>query len=255
SAQVPGVVDSIGVDEGDQVRNGQSLIRLNTEKSATQLSRQQAQFNELNSQIESVKAQVRQITAQLSLTNQTLTKTKHMLSDGAATQQQLDELITKRDVYRAQLDGLRAQKNALASKQKQLQAALRLTQIDMEDAHFTAPVEGTILNRLKEKGEFAAIGQPLLDIADLSLMEAQIYVPLVHLDNININQSVELTIDGREETFTGTVAWIASEAEFTPKTILTEDTRTTLVYAVKVRVANERGILKIGMPVQVHIGS
>jgi HlyD family secretion protein len=82
-------------------------------------------------------------------------------------------------------------------------------------------------------------------------MEVRIYVPLKKLAELKIGQTVSVKVDGLSQTLAGKISWIAAEAEFTPKTILTAETRTTLVYAVKVKIANTQGVLKIGMPVEV----
>ena len=82
-------------------------------------------------------------------------------------------------------------------------------------------------------------------------MDLYIYLPLRELPDVKIGQDVRVIVSGAEDGYTGTVVWIASEGEFTPKTILTRETRDTLVYEVKIRVANTSGELKIGMPVDV----
>ena len=73
------------------------------------------------------------------------------------------------------------------------------------------------------------------------------------LPHIQTTQEAEIHIDGSEQILTGTISWINSKAEFTPKTILTPETRTSLVYAVKVNIANPDQLLKQGMPVEVHL--
>ena len=73
------------------------------------------------------------------------------------------------------------------------------------------------------------------------------------INKITIGQEVKIFADGIDEPFAGKVTWIASQSEFTPKTILTKETRTTLVYAVKVETESSKGLLKIGMPVEVEM--
>jgi HlyD family secretion protein len=128
-----------------------------------------------------------------------------------------------------------------------------LTEIAILDARIVSPVDGVVLERFHQPGELAAVGTPLLELADLSVMTVEIYLPLADLASISLGQQAAVSVDGLPQTLTGTVKWISSESEFTPKTILTRETRSTLVYGVKIRVPNPDGALKVGMPVGVKL--
>ena len=85
----------------------------------------------------------------------------------------------------------------------------------------------------------------------MSKVWTKVYVSELLLPKINTGDEVEIFIDGIDDTKTGEVSWISPKAEFTPKNILTDETRTSLVYAVKVIIDNPDKILKHGMPVKV----
>jgi HlyD family secretion protein len=122
----------------------------------------------------------------------------------------------------------------------------------------TNPISGTVLTIYARRGEFVQTGQPLYKIADLDTMELRAYVTEPQLATLKIGQPARVSVDsggggdGGRHTLTGVVAWISSQAEFTPTPIQTRDERTNLVYAVKVRVPNRSGVLKIGMPADVR---
>ncbi|HES58850.1 MAG TPA: HlyD family efflux transporter periplasmic adaptor subunit [Caldithrix sp.] len=251
SAQVGGTLDMVNIEEGDVVKKDQLLMKINTDKIELQIKSQQAQIIELQANLAANTAQVKQVDAQLKLAQQTLDKTKTLVIEGAATEQQQDELESKVDVLRAQKEALLTNKKMLQAKEQQLNAAIEMTQISLSDASITSPIDGVILNRFLDKGELVAPGRALVELADLSKMKITIYVSTEQLSRIKIGDKVKVRVDGVDELLEGMIYWIASESEFTPKTILTEETRTTLVYAVKVTVANPDGVLKIGMPVDV----
>ncbi|MEJ2545153.1 MAG: HlyD family efflux transporter periplasmic adaptor subunit [Calditrichaceae bacterium] len=251
SAQVGGTLDHVNAEEGDVVKKDQLLMKINTDKIDLQLKSQQAQIVELQANLAANAAQIKQVDAQLKLAQQTLNKTKKLVSEGAATEQQKDELESKVDVLKAQKEALLTNKKMLQAKQDQLNAAIELTQISLNDAEIISPINGVVLNRFLDKDELVAPGRTLLELSDLSNMKITIYVSTEDLSQIKIGDKVKIHADGLKQMLEGTVYWIASESEFTPKTILTEETRTTLVYAVKIRVANPDGALKIGMPVDV----
>ncbi|NOX88205.1 MAG: HlyD family efflux transporter periplasmic adaptor subunit [Calditrichaeota bacterium] len=251
SAKVPGTVDSLTVDEGDAVRKGDLLVKINTDRVELQLQQQQAQLSEIETNLQALKAKIRQVKSQLEFNRQTLAKTEKMLQQGAATEQQRDQLATQVKVLQAQLDEIMTNKKLIASKSEQLQAAIKITRLTLRDARVISPINGIVINRFVDRFELAAPGTVLLELADLSSLEATIYVPLTKLNKIKIGEKAQIKVDGTDKTFAAKVKWISSVAEFTPKTILTEETRTTLVYAVKLDVANPDGALKIGMPVEV----
>ncbi len=251
SAKTAGVIDSLLVDEGQSVRQGQLLAVVNSDKTQARLRSQQAQLKEIETGLLGLQAQAKELQARLELAQDTYRKTRQMVKKGAATQQKSDELKTQLQVLKAQQEGLQAQKQSLAAKKEQLAAAMELTQLTLKDARIGAPINGVVLNKFVNAHELAAPGAALLELADLSRMKATVYMPLTDLDKVKVGQKATVHIDGSDQDFTGRVIWISSEAEFTPKTILTKETRTTLVYAVKVLADNPEGVLKIGMPVEV----
>lgn len=251
AAETAGTIDSVTVDEGDRVTIGQVLVKIDTERIETELRRQEAQLEEVRATHGSVAAQMRQARSQLDLARETLQKTETMLAQGAATEQSRDEIENRVDILEAQLDALQANLGALEAKERQLTAAMELTRITIDDARVTSPIEGVVINRLVNPGEHATPGAAMLEIADLDEMKATIYVPLSELHAVTLGREARVLVDGIDRSFPATVMWISSEAEFTPKTILTEETRTSLVYAVKLRVPNPEGVFKIGMPVEI----
>ena len=111
------------------------------------------------------------------------------------------------------------------------------------------PTKGTVLEKYVERGEFVSVGKPLFKIADTESMHLRAYVTSAQLQHIKIGQQVKVFADygdGQRKEYAGTISWISSRSEFTPKTILTDDERADLVYAVKVAIKND-GFVKIGM--------
>ena len=105
-----------------------------------------------------------------------------------------------------------------------------------------------------EPGEVTAFGKPLYKIADISEMTLRVYISERQLASVKIGQKVNVKIDSSKDSksYSGTISWIAAEAEFTPKIVQTKEERVNLVYAVKVTVKNDGG-LKIGMPAEMWI--
>jgi len=178
---------------------------------------------------------------------------KALLKDGAATQKQVDDIGYQIATLQKQLAATDEQVST-ANRSIDGQSAgfdAQIGQVDdmMQQAVITSPIDGVILSKYAETGEFAVPGRALFKIADVSDMKLRAYITADLLTNLKIGQKVKVYADqganGRKE-YEGTVSWISSEAEFTPKTIQTRDERSNLVYAVKITVRND-GLIKRGM--------
>ena len=119
----------------------------------------------------------------------------------------------------------------------------------LQKCHIYPPAAGTVLEKYVERGEFVATGKPLFKVADTRQMYLRAYVTSAQLQHIKVGQTVKVFADygnGQRKAYDGRVSWISSRSEFTPKTILTDDERADLVYAVKIAVKSD-GYIKIGM--------
>lgn len=174
--------------------------------------------------------------------------------DGAATQKQLDDINGGIDLIDAQLAATKSQKQKILAEIQTLDAQIEQINEALSKCSIVVPSSGTVLTKYAEGGEVAAMGKPLFKLADMEHMKLKVYVSGDQLPHIKIGQKVEVMIDESKtenRIMEGSIIWVSSSAEFTPKTIQTKDERVNLVYAVKVLVKND-GALKIGMPGEVN---
>lgn len=246
----------------------------------------EAQRSAAAAQAEAARAQLGAITSQLVIAQRTLDRTKRLVDQSAATTQQLDQ--AERDV-RVLEDQQRAQKAQIEAHERQVavhsgqlaaiaaqrrtaarQASSAAAQVGLVDDRLrkttiSNPIDGTVLVTYAEAGEFVQPGQPLYAIANLATVDVRAYITETQLASVQLGQQATVTVDvGRDirlkpdstprQSLPGTVTWIASEAQFTPTPVQTRDERADLVYAVKIRVDNTKGLLKLGMPVDVQFG-
>ncbi len=154
-------------------------------------------------------------------------------------------------------EGVNAEKIAAAEANlRRAQAAYDRLAATRRYYTLTAPIAGRVLSVDIHPGEVAMPGVPLVEIGDTSHLELTLYVAESDLGKIRLGDEVTITVDAYPgRTFSGRVVHIADEAEFTPKSVQTREERTTLVYAVKVDVPNDAGLLKPGMPADAVIGA
>ena len=135
------------------------------------------------------------------------------------------------------------------------EAALKAIDIELERSGITAPTGGVILERMVHVGELAAPGAALFTLADLDEVTLTVYVPEAELGKVALGQAVEVNVDAYDEAFPGQVSHIASQAEFTPKNVQTQEERVHMVFAVKIRLDNPDHLLKPGMPADAYFAS
>lgn len=186
-------------------------------------------------------------------------RVENLLRDGAATAKQLDDMDAQLKVLNGQLEALLSTlANSAASIDENASAIdLQIAQVEdqLRKCRIVSPVAGTVLARYAEAGELASAGRPLMKVADLGTLYLRAYFTSDQLAGLRLGEPVTVTADFGGDArydYPGRITWIASESEFTPKTIQTRDTRANLVYAVKIAVRND-GRLKLGLYGEVRL--
>lgn len=261
SAQTTGTINELNIIEGDELKQNDYIGYVDT----IQLYLQKQQLQTLSKAVDSkrpdIALQIAALKNQIQNTQKDKERIQNMLKDGAATQKQLDDVNTQERVLQDQIN---AQVNTLSTSTNSIdkEAASYLVQVlqiedQLQKSYFKSPINGTILNKYAEQYELATPGKPIYKIADTNLLFLRAYVVYNQLAKIKLNQQVDVYItgkDGQQKVKKGTISWISDKAEFTPKTIQTVDERQNLVYAIKVAVPNNDGLIKIGMYGDVKFG-
>jgi HlyD family secretion protein len=160
----------------------------------------------------------------------------------------------------AGLDGMKAgatpEQIAAARAQVEVaQAALEAAQVQLDKSVIRSPGYGVIVARSVHVGEFAAPGMTAMVLADLDNVTLMIYIPGARLGEISLGQAVNVKVDAfSDKNFPGVIIRIADEAEFTPRSVRTPEDRASLVYAVKIKIANADHELKPGMQAEAKVG-
>lgn len=250
AAQSSGPVQQFLVAEGQQVALG--VITAVMDTTALVLDRQQiaAQRAAVAARLAEVGEQLRVLEVQRDISARTFERITRLSAQQAATATQLDQAERDHRTVLAQLDAARAQQRSVALEAEAVDARVAQARDRIARATITNPVAGTVLATYARAGEVVAPGQPLYKVAALDTLELRAYISGDQLGAVRLGQMVDVRVSQGEAlvSLPGTVSWIASQSEFTPTPVQTRDERTDLVYAIKVRVANTGGVLKIGMP-------
>lgn len=254
SSEANGKLESFQLTEGDQLAKGQYVGYVDS----IQLYLKKRQLLATNKAIQvkrpDISIQVSSIKEQIAKAEFEKRRIQRLLADNAATQKQLDDANSQIEVLKKSLN---AQVNSLSTSVNSLNEesntnTVQVSQIEdqLKKCKIINPIQGTVLNKFVEEKEVVTQGKALYKIADTKNLFLRAYIVSEQLEKIKIGQKVKVFInisENKQKSYPGTITWISDKAEFTPKTIQTQDERQNLVYAVKIAVTNTDGLIKIGM--------
>lgn len=224
--KMPGRIAALDADEGQRVKSGEPVASLDSA--------------ELESIVKQNRAAVNSAAAELEKYKTDYERASRLVEEGAISAQQMDAARTALHVAEARL--------------RQYRAALAASQDRLRDTVLCAPISGVILRKNVELGETVPAGAAVFTIGDLENPWIKVYINETELGLVKLGQKAEVSVDSfPDKVYAGTVTFISSKAEFTPKDVQTQEERVKLVFGVKVSVTNQNDELKPGMPADVKI--
>lgn len=252
-ADASGIIQQLDIREGQVIDSAQIIGYIDSTQLHLRKKQLEAQIKAVLSKKPNISRQLAAYQVQLDQARHELARIDRLVKADAATPKQLDDAKSMVAVIEKQMEALQSTLSITSEGLSQDTGPL-FTQIaqfndQIRRCVITNPVKGTVLTTYAEPFEMAVPGKPLYKIADLSSIILRAYITGDQLTRRRLGDQVTIMVDdtsGTYKTYNGTIEWISDKAEFTPKTIQTKDERANLVYAMKIRVAND-GYLKIGM--------
>lgn len=252
-AEQSGALMTFNIEEGDVISNGNEVGLIDTTQLWLKIQQAGATKSVYQSQKPELEKQIAATRQQLVKAKQDQQRYKELVADGAAPSKMLDDANSQVEVLQRQLDAqissLTVSTNALDKQMAATDVQTDQLRDQLRKCHILAPTKGMVLEKYVERGEFVSTGKPLFKIADTENMYLRAYVTSTQLKDIKVGQKATVFADygnGEKKEYQGKVTWISTRSEFTPKTILTDDERADLVYAIKVAIKGD-GYVKIGM--------
>lgn len=267
----------IAVVEGDTVSAGDTLAVLDRGEIAAELAAQTAQTERAQSQARDLqqgarpaeliiaRESARAADADLQLAQLSFDRTEPLTKSGVTAPAELDRARATRDAARARAAAAREQVTLQEAGFRRLQvsaarqgataaiAQLAGARSRANELVLTAPRRGVVLLVNYNTGEIVPPSGPVLTLGDPDSLWMRVYVAAPQLTKLRIGASAEVRPIGVKTPFAGRVVSIASEAEFTPRTALTEEEQANLVFGVKLTLARSGGALKAGLPADARI--
>jgi HlyD family secretion protein len=276
--EASGRIDKLSVNEGAQVAAGALLARLDTRRLELTRDAAQAKVNAQKAVVDEMEAgtrpeEIRKLEAELAgarTQSANLQRSYQRVRDlekrNLASSQQSEDASTAAKAAQDNVRSLEASLElAQAGPRKEqiaaakatlaaLEAELALTEKSLQDAELFAPADGIIQSRILERGDMASPQRPVYTLALTDPLWARVYLPETVLGQVKPGMPAKLYSDSFPgKAYDGWVGYISPSAEFTPKAVQTEDTRTDLVYQARVFACNPQGELRLGMPVTVRL--
>lgn len=285
-----GKLTEVLVQEGQSVKAGDALARLDDraakislESAKGQLQQAQAKLNDMlngsrSEEVRRLRAVLAQVQAteaglaeNLQFEEKNLADLKQLYSAGAVSKKDVDAEQNKLDSVNAQHESAKAQVDAAQASLDQaldgftepsIQAqksavniaeqGVNAAQLSLEKTVIKSPLNGVVLYRHVEPGQVVNPGAPIVTLSNPEDLWIKVYVPDAELKLVKIGQAARVSVDAYpNQTFKGEVIYISDQAEFTPKNVQTKEERTKMVYAVKVKLNEGKDVLKAGMPADV----
>jgi HlyD family secretion protein len=236
-----GRIAEILADEGDMLKAGQVVARMDTRDIAASLKKSEAQVQQAQKAIEEATANVGQQTSLMLLAQQEFDRASDLVKKGAQTKEVLDQ-------RQQQLDGANSALKAARARVTEAQHALEASTHDVElytvniaDNTLVAPKDGRIQYRIANVGEVLPAGGKVFTMLDISYVYMDVYLPTAEAGKVKIGADARIMLDAYPNVaIPAKVSFIATQAQFTPKMVETKDERDKLMFRIRVKIDPER---------------
>lgn len=241
STKYPGRVQEVLVDEGDMVKPGQILARMDTAEMKTQFARAQAQLSTAKESVIEAAALIEQRESNLTLAQQELDRALPLIERGSMAKRVGDQRQAQRDSAQAAFTAAKSHHATSKSMVDAAQATVDQIQIQLDECILKSSTFGRVLFQLAEDGEILGAGGKVLTLLDLSEVYMEVFLPSGDAGKISIGSEARITIDSASSEYAipAVVSFVSPEAQFTPKQVETLSERQKLMFRVKIRIPQE----------------
>jgi HlyD family secretion protein len=236
SSKYAGRLENVMVDEGADVKAGQVIARISSPEYEAQLRTAQANVLVARNTLASAEAKIAQAQADLVYAKGDLERGKELVDKGWLTKQMYDQRVDRFNTDTATVEAAEKQRDAAKSAVEAAQAEVERINSILTDLTILSPRDGRVQYRLHRSGEVVNAGERIVQILDLSDVYMTIYLPAAQAGRLTIGDEARLIVDPYPDSIIpASVSFVATEAQFTPKTVETADEREKLIFRVKLQ--------------------
>ena len=240
AAEIPGKLKDVPVREGDFVRAGQVVAVMDTEALEAHRRQADAELRRARGAVGTARSEVKQLEAELFTAKKHAERAAKLLAQGNVSQQAMEDDRGKYLSARAALDAARARVDSSEAAVQAAQAAIERIQVDIAHSRLEAPRDGRVQYRVAQAGEVLGAGGRVLNMLDLSDVYMTFFLPTAAAGRLALGDEARLVLDAAPQyVIPAKISFVASEAQFTPKTVETESEREKLMFRVRARIPED----------------
>ncbi|MGQ1890463.1 HlyD family secretion protein [Thermophagus sp. OGC60D27] len=254
SSEAAGKIQWFDVKEGDLVEEEKVIALIDTTFPRIELDQLLASKSSAEARLVQLQKSVEVQKERLKVIQKEVNRVTKMFQEKALSAQKYDEVTGQFKIAQKELEQMQSQALAIRAEERVVEAKINAAKEKLARCKMVAPFSGTVLQKYAEAGEVITFGKPVLKMANTNELILRAYISGSQLDDVQLGQEIEIGFDkdkNNDHRRKGVISWVSSSAEFTPKIIQTKEERVDLVYAIKIRVPNSDGKIKIGMPGEV----
>ncbi|MGE5340808.1 MAG: HlyD family secretion protein [Candidatus Omnitrophota bacterium] len=250
---IAGTIQQMDIVEGQKITRGQLIAEVDPDKIRNQLEELDIRTQQITIDSEKLTQEIRVQAADVQLLEKQVERFRRLKSQNAVSGESLETLELKLQRAQTALFNLKRSIEALTVQREQIRNKRDYLKLTLNDYFIKSPVDGVILEKFVSPGEQVFPGTAIADILDVSSLYVEIFIEENEMGRLKLNDRARIQPDGSPRALTGTLSYFGRKAEFSPKYIISEKERKSLLYQVKIKIQDPEGILKIGMPVTVTI--
>lgn len=236
ATKIPGRLIDVSVNEGDVVKTGQIVAKLDTDELNAKVKQAQAQIQQARENRNYALAIVRQRQSELNLARKNLARSQNLYVNNNISLVQLQQHESALDTLSA---ALAAAKTQIIAADNAISAALaqkEAIETNIDDSTLKSPVNGRVLYKMLEVGEVIGSGGKVLTVLEIDDIYMTIFLPTADAGRVKIGSEARIKLDALDAAIPARVSFISPEAQFTPKEIETESEREKLMFRIKVKI-------------------
>lgn len=250
---VSGKIDRLNFKEGSQVRQDDILVEINADKIITQMKGLDFKEKEIGINTNKLLRRISFLKSNLDYWKSQVESFERLRKKNSISGDDLEKAKLKLKEIETSLFEAEQTLQELKIKKEDLQNERNRLELLLEDFTLFSPITGLVLDQYLNEGEIVMPGAAIADILDTGSLYIETFVEEHELGQLTIGQKVDIFVDGIEDrSFSGEIVLFGREAEFSPKYILSEKERQSLLYKVKINIVGDNEIFKIGMPVTIQ---
>jgi HlyD family secretion protein len=249
---VPGQIRKISIQEGDQVEKNALVMAIDSDKTENKLESLNMALEEIDINETKLKTRLEYIRSSIDYLEKQVQRFTRLKEKKSIPGEKLESMELKLKEARTSETDIRKSLETLTVERSKVRNQKEYLELVLQDYRIKSPVKGVIIEKFVSGGETVFPGSALFDILDITSMYIEIFIEEREMGALELDQKATIRVDGiKDRTFEGTLTYFGKKAEFSPKYVLSEKERESLLYRAKIALRKDLEVFKLGMPVTV----